>query len=107
MSLPVRPQRVPTPIVPHTEWRNIGRERLAKVYVMHDNPSRMAFVVQLLATNDAEGERYKLIIDGLDVTVGIEADAQEFIGDKERKRARYADEIYDDIVRYSAARDQL
>ena len=65
------------------------------------------FVVQLLATNDSDGERYKLVVDGLDVTVGIEADAQEFIGDRERKRARYADEVYDDIVRYSAARDQL
>lgn len=80
---------------------------MAKVYELHDHASRLAFVVQMLATNDSDGERYKLVIDGLDVTVGLEADEQEFIGDKERKRARYADEIYDDIVRYNAQRDQL
>lgn len=77
------------------------------MFVMHDNASRMAFIVQLLATNDSNGERYKLVIDGLSVTVGLEAGEQEFIGDRERKQARYADEIHDDIVRYSAARDQF
>jgi hypothetical protein len=105
VQLPVTPTHDLTPVIPRTEWRCIGRQRLAKVYTMHDNPSRMAFVVQLLATNDSDGERYKLVVDGMDVTVGIEADAQEFIGDRERKRAWYADEVHNDIVRYSAARD--
>ena len=107
MHLPVKPTNVPVPVIPHTEWRCIDRRRMAKTYVLHDNASRMAFVVQLLATNDSDGERYKLVVDGLDITVGLEADEQEFIGDRERKQARYADEIYDDIIRYSQPRDQF
>ena len=106
--LPVKLTRPSLQVVPHVDWRYIGRNRLAKVYALHDKDERMAFVVQLLATNGENGERYKLVIDELEVTVGIQAPTEEFIGDRERKQAQYCDSIFDDIVRYGAtARDQL
>lgn len=100
MRLPVKIAAA-RPIVPQRDWVELDRRRLRKQYDFGSRDARLSFIVQLLATNDQAGERFKLLIDGDVVTVGIEASEGEFIGDRDKKSARYADGVYRDVITYS------
>lgn len=88
---------------PRSAWAELEKRKLRKTFDFSAAHPRLTFVVQLLSMNDQIGDIYKLLVDGLSVTVGIEADGECFIGDRERKHARRADEIYAEIRRYAAS----
>ena len=103
--LPIKPIKQTPVVIQSTDWNCIDKKKLVKTYKFDLHNKRLAFVVQIISSNDQHGERFKIIVDGLTVIVGIQSNSEnEFIGDRERKHAKYADEIYRDICRY-ATRD--
>lgn len=108
MRLPVKINAALPPIVPQSDWVELDdKSRLRKTYEFDDRDSRLAFVIQLLSINDQESDRYKLLIDGSTVIVGVNARDGGFLSDKDKKFARCADDIYRDIRLYARKHDEF
>lgn len=102
MRLPVKINSTPAPVIPQNDWIELeDKSRLRKIFEFDDRECRLAFVIQLLSINDQESDRYKLLIDGSVVIVGINARDGGFLSDKDKKFARVADDIYRDVRFYA------
>jgi len=108
VRLPVKINSHSVPIVPQSDWVTLeNKSRLRKTFEFEDRDSRLAFVIQLLSINDNTSDRYKLLIDGGAVIVGINAQDGDFLSDKDKQFARRADDIYRDIKLYERKHNQF
>ena len=102
--LPVLPRGRDIPVIAANRW-NKSNNSLVKIYDFISMELRNDFVRQLLIFEEERGHHAKLTIHEESVTLEIQTRDVEQVTELDKEYAKYADELYKDVV-YSLSHDR-